>query len=193
MHETAHSIVGWICSVRESGSAIWAVAFSVNTWASAMDRVRMDAYAHVREIVDGCLDDIQNRRWLDQIEKRQDSREKESCLRSLNGLLAYTRKLRRRYSAESCARKRLAKRVMGASAFLCVLCILFEWYYNGALALLLPYPLFRIGICLSEGWIRIRMFLWSKWVQLKFERVCGGASPEQVPSIDDLRKLLNER
>lgn len=184
-------LLEWLVAPRQaSDSAIWAIAFTLNTWASTMETARAQAYAKVRNMAENTLRNIEGKQWLDLIEKQPESVPRANFLRALNQLLDYVKSVRARYSEEQCARKWFAKRVMGLASFLSVLCIFFEWYYNGALALLLPYPAFRFWIGCVEARMAVESRVRSMLVEHKFKLVVRTSTDAPPPSVAELRERL---
>lgn len=185
MIEFLEQVYSWLFSIRTNDSAIWAVAFTLNTWASSIDEIRTDVYKWVFDKFQSYRKRAIDGQWLSQIEACPDSENKAVFLRRLDNLRTY---FKRRLDVFSAAKEKdgsKAKKIMSFSAFLCVLCILFEWYYNVALVLLLPYPMFRAWNWFRICKERIVLFVKEKKVDRARHKACSKKTPP--PTVDDLR------
>ena len=82
-------ICEWAVSPRCGDSAIWAVAFTINTWASSIDEVRTDVYVWVSNKFQAYRQRAIQDRWLAQIEACPDSKNKRRFLKELDVLRKY--------------------------------------------------------------------------------------------------------
>ena len=184
-------LLDWLFAARGDSSAVLALAFTVNTWASSIDKVRQDAYAHVAGVVARRTGEIEDRHWFDQLENMPESDAKRSFQQRLGGLLDYLKSEKDRYSDENTRKRKLAKRAMRLSALLCALCILFQWYRNAAILLLFPYPAFVALTLLAMAWFRAKVRFLSWRVDRAFQKAVGSSAPDcGVPSVEDLRSKL---
>lgn len=185
-------LLDWLFAARGDSSAVLALAFTVNTWASSIDKVRQDAYAHVAGVVARCARGIEEKHWFDRLENMPESDAKRSFLQRLDGLLDYLKDEKDRYSDENTRKRKLAKRAMRLSAILCALCILFKLYCNlAAILLLAPYPVFVALTLLAMAWFRAKVRFLSWRVDRAFQKAVGSSAPDcGVPSVEDLRSKL---
>lgn len=184
-------IVSWLMASR-TDSAAWAIAFTVNTWAASIKSARSSVYEGVHALFSAYKSEIRYAQWLEKAESMTDDNGHKEFRSRMDRLLEYINRKDAKFLNDTKAPDTFVERVMWCAAMMSVLVIVFEWYYNYLLALLLPYPLFCFWQSVRGRWGMIRVW----WLRrsairslVKIEKRCGGPSDEP-PSISELKKKL---
>lgn len=188
------SLKEWLLTTR-TDSGIWAIAFTVNTWASSVNRVRTNVYLDVRRKIKECKNKVINAQWLESVGKSQSAEMHEDFRASLSELLNYMKDVESRVSIKTVGKKVFAKNIMGVSAFVCALCMIFQWYYNFTIVLLFPYPIFWIKLnlvgTLASHKIK-RLYNRADEEYRKFKENDNTKNKKSVPSVKELQTMLAE-
>lgn len=184
-------IGSWFVTSR-TDSAVWAIAFTINTWAASIKSARSSVYEGVHELFSAYKNEIRTAQWLERAESLTDEDGHKEFRSRVDGLLEYLKQKDVKFLNDTMGTGMFAERVMWCAATMSVLVIVFEWYYNYMLGLLLPYPLF----CLWQS-LRVRWAMFRAWLKRRraasslaeIEKRCGTPA-DDPPSMDELKKKL---
>ena len=184
-------ILSWLTASR-TDSAVWAIAFTINTWAASIKSARILVYKNVHDIFVTYKNEINDAQWLERAQSLTDADGHKKFRSRVNKLLEYIDKKDADFRTDAHNNEVLIKRIMWAAATLSVLVIVFEWYNNFLLILLFPYPLFCFWQTL-RGWRAKLHVKWLRWrasrALAEIERSCRTPADEP-PSMDELKKKL---
>ena len=184
-------IVKWLTASR-SDSAVWAIAFTINTWAASIKDARISVYDNVHLIFSAYKSDIKYAQLLERAENLTDENGHKELRIRIDRLLRYIDSKDAEFLSDTKSPGMFAMRIMWCAATISVFVILFEWYYNYMLVLLLPYPVFCLWQILRGRWSRVCVWWLRRRVYSslkKIEKSCG-EKVKEPPSMDDLKKRL---
>lgn len=185
-------IVSWLVASR-TDSAVWAIAFTINTWAASIKSARISVYEGVHDLFSAYKNEIKDAQWLERAEKLTDADGHKTLRARVDGLLEYIDRKDAEFLADANASSIFAKHVLWCAAVLSVLVIVFEWYRNYMLVLLLPYPVFCLWQSMRGRWAMFRAWLKRRSATsslAEIENSCGTPADEP-PSMDELKKRIN--
>ena len=184
----------WLMKSR-ADSAAWAIAFTVNTWAATIQSARIAVYEGVHKLFSDYKNEIGYAQWLEKADKLTDEDGHKKFRFRVNRLLTYIGCKDEKFRVDTKDVGSILKRVMWCAAFVSALVIVFQWYYNYTLAVLLPYPVFCIWHSLRGRWA----MGWVWWLKQRaenslsdIEKHCGKPDDEP-PSMDELKKKLSDK
>lgn len=182
----------WLMASR-TDSAAWAIAFTINTWAASIDNARIAVYESVHALFFSAKKRAEVAQWLEKADELTDPEGHKEFRSRVDRLQKYIDLKDEKFHEATKTTNMLAKRIMWFSAIASVLVIVFQWYYNFTLALLLPYPLFFIWNASCGVWARFWAWVMRKGVKSEFEKIkkrCNKSNNEPPP-MDELRKKFD--
>ena len=181
----------WLMTSRDD-SAAWAIAFTINTWAATIQKARVSVYEGVHAIFVACKKGIKDAQWIEDAESLTDKEGHKEFRSRLHELQKYIENKDAEFLGDTKDSGMFMKRVMMCAALASVLIIVFQWYYNVTLAVLLPYPLFCLWQIIRGRWARFRVWQMRKSVEKELDRIKKRCKkPDDPPSMCDLKKKLD--
>lgn len=181
----------WLMTSR-TDSAAWAIAFTINTWAASIDNARIEVYKSVHTLFFSAKKRAEVAQWLEEADGLTDPEGHKEFRSRVDRLQKYIDLKDAKFHEATQDTNMLAKRVMWCAAMASVLVIVFQWYYNFTLVLLLPYPLFFLWNASGGIWARFWSWLMRKRVKSEFERIKKRCKkPSEPPPMDELRKKFD--
>lgn len=144
----------WLITSRID-SAAWAIAFTINTWAATIQKARVSVYESVHDIFVACKKGIKDAQWIEEAESLTDEDGHKEFRFRLDKLQKYIDQKDAEFLQDTKSSGVFMKRVMLFSALASVLVIVFQWFYNATLIVLLPYPLFCLLQIIRGRWARL--------------------------------------
>lgn len=181
----------WLMTSR-TDSAAWAIAFTINTWAATIQKARVSVYEGVHAIFVVCKKGIKDAQWLEDAESLTDEEGHKEFRSRLHKLQKYIEKKDAEFKSDAENTGVFMNRVMMLAALASVLVIVFQWFYNATLIVLLPYPLFCLWQIIRGRWARLCVW----WMRLMVECELGSIKKrckktDDPPSMCDLKKKLD--
>ena len=177
----------WLTTSRPD-SAAWAIAFTINTWAATIQKARVSVYESLHAIFVACKKSINDAQWIEEAERLTDEEGHREFRSRLDKLQKYIETKDAEFLDDTKDPGMFMKRVMMCAALVSVLVIVFQWFYNVTLVVLLPYPLFCLWQIMRGRWARFcvwRMRLSAKRELNSIKKRCK--KPDEPPSMGDLK------
>lgn len=177
----------WLVTSR-TDSAAWAIAFTINTWAATIQKARVSVYESLHAIFVACKKSIKDAQWIEEAERLTDEEGHREFRSRLDKLQKYIETKDAEFLDDTKDPGMFMKRVMMCAALASVFVIVFQWFYNGTLVVLLPYPLFCLWQIIRGRWARIRVW----WMLLMVRCELGSIKKrckklDEPPSMGDLK------
>ncbi len=144
-------VVGWLKANRTSDVSVWAIAFTMNTWAASLGWVRFQLHGAIRKAIDESRAKAQQARLLERLTdwKGPDESSFRKIEKKFDTFLSKLELFDVKYPRlEMDLREPLLngfpRFVLGFAAIVSLGCILFNKLYNWTLVVLLPFPAFFI-------------------------------------------------
>lgn len=184
-------VVSWLIADR-ADSAAWAIAFTINTWAATIKDARLAVYKDVHALFAACKKDIKDAQWLEEAESLTDEKGHKEFRSRLDKLQKYLDRKDAEFLIDTKDSGMAIKRIMLCAALASVLIIVFQWYYNVTLAVLLPYPLFCLWQIMRGRWAKFRIWKMRKSVKNELDSIKRRCKKsDDPPSMGDLKKKLD--
>lgn len=183
----------WLMTSRDD-SAAWAIAFTINTWAATIKSARLAVYEDVHAIFVACKKGIKDAQWIEEAKSLTDEEGHKEFRSRLHKLQKYIEKKDAEFKNDAENTDGVfMNRVMMLAALASVLVIVFQWFYNATLAVLLPYPLFCLWQIIRGRWARLCVW----WMRIRVKCELGSIKkrckkPYEPPPMDELKKKLDE-
>ena len=181
----------WLITSR-TDSAAWAIAFTINTWAATIQKARVSVYESVHVIFVACKKGIKDAQWIEEAERLTDEEGHREFRSRLHKLQKYIENRDAEFLRDTKDSGMFMKRVMMCAALVSVLVIVFQWFYNVTLAVLLPYPLFCLWQIIRGRWARFRVWRMRASVKKELnsiEKRCK--KPDEPPPMGELKTKLD--
>lgn len=166
MRSVIDCIVSCVCSIlhflfKESTGDVmlWALAFTMNTWATTLDRARKRLIESTRKAVEKSRMTVKQARLVEAlwICRRSNPKGSKKFLRDASAYLSKLDKWKvqdERIKAGEVI-EGLPEYILSICALFSALCIIFGWLYNITLIVLLPFP-FLMCRYTGQGYFRVR-------------------------------------
>ena len=182
----------WLMTGRDD-SAAWAIAFTINTWAAIIQKARVSVYEGVHEVFVACKKGIKDAQWIEEAKSLTDEEGHKEFRSRLHKLQKYIKAKDTEFLDDTKDSGMFMKRVMMFAALASVLVIVFQWYSNLALAVLLPYPLFCSWQIIRGRWARLCVW----WMRRRVKSELGSIKKrckktDDPPPMDELKTKLDE-
>ena len=181
----------WLMTSR-TDSAAWAIAFTINTWAATIQKARVSVYEGVHAIFVACKKGIKDAQWIEEAKSLTDEEGHKEFRSRLHKLQQYIERKDAEFLGDTKDPGFLMKRVMMFAVLASVLVIVFQWYSNLALAVLLPYPLFCLWQIIRGRWARLCVWWMRRSVKselVSIEKRCR--KQDEPPPMDELKTKLD--
>lgn len=143
--------IDWAFRERSCDVSAWAIAFTMNTWAVSLARVLAHLRGAVRKAIDESRARAQQAQFLERVRglAGSHSRDARKVLERFSRFLTHLERLCVKYPKAESYRsdepiKGSPRIILGIASVFSLLCILFSWFYNWTLIVLLPYPCFVV-------------------------------------------------
>lgn len=177
----------WLVTSRND-SAAWAIAFTINTWAATIQKARVSVYESLHAIFVACKKSINDAQWMEEAERLTDEEGHREFRSRLDKLQKYIERKDAEFLADTSDPGMFMKRVMMCSALASVLMIVFRWFYNGTLVVLLPYPLFCFWQIIRGRLARLCVWRMRRSVKSELNSIKKRCKkPDEPPSMGDLK------
>lgn len=181
----------WLMTSR-TDSAAWAIAFTINTWAATIQKARVSIYEDVHAIFVACKKGIKDAQWIEEAESLTDEEGHKEFRSRLHKLQKYIDRKDAEFLNDTKSSGMFMKRVMMLAALASVLVIVFKWYCNFTLVVLLPYPLFCLWQIIRGRWARVCVWRMRRDVRKELGGIKKRCKkPDEPPPMCDLKKKLD--
>jgi len=197
-----HGLWSWAIDQKDSDSSVWAIAFTMNTWAGSLDRARFQLHGRIRKAIDASRAEAQQAHFVENMmnweENNYDPKRLMECIRDYTHYLSILEKYERRYPTLQESEENglsiswFPRFVLVSCACISLACLLLKRFYNGTLFVLLPYPCFCIYYKYKEVSLKRKIHHLFAYLKKKYPEMAR--NPEEAQLVKSkLAALVAER
>lgn len=174
-------IVDWAFAQSTCDISVWVIAFTINTWAVSLGRAKFQLHGAIRKAIDESREQVQQAHLVEQLRNYpvHNSKDAKKFLEDCNKFLTKLGKWEIQYP-----KLEREEPISGAPRFFLAgcalfsaLCIVFKWFYNITLLVLLPYPV---------------LLIYYSWQRYHLRRYITRKRAELISKIPDVLRRLDK-
>lgn len=174
-------LADWAFAPSKCDITVWAIAFTINTWALSLGRAKFQLHGAIRKAIDESRTQVQQAHLVEQlrnypVHNLKDAREfLEDCNNFLTKLAKWEIQYPKLDRDEPISGP--PRVVLSVCTLFSALCIVLKWLYNITLVVLLPYPI---------------LLIYYNWQRYRLPRYITQKRTELISKIPDVLRRLGE-